>query len=366
MTLTIDYSKLKQVEENRYECPSCKQLLHKFGVSKHIKSIHPELISQIYKTKSKKIKGKYKKYVIDDENCKCPYCDLILLHKDTINHIYTHSNEEQFKIDFPDYKKRTIKNKSYKLCENCTEKITSSNYTKHLKKCLEGKIHRHINTFDLNEDKDGKLMCPECGKKVARLGMGGHYWRMHTKDGQSKSSWCKGMTKEESSSLRSMSNKKIEQFQLKPQKFPIPKNISDNELKGIFKNVKYYKYTLKNGEIISLRGKLELQFAEFLDKNDIEWEYEKPIKYWDEQNKKYRFIYPDFYLIKINKYFDAKGVLSQDNLDRYNIAQIQNNIDINFMFDRNVKDIINQKINLENYKLFPIDCQDYVKNGIKD
>lgn len=91
-----------------------------------------------------------------------------------------------------------------------------------------------------------------------------------------------------------------------------------NYVNGRRKNI---YYTHKSGQIILLESSWELKLAEYMDKNNIDWERPKPIN-WIDLESKSRLYYPDFYLPKFNLYLDPKNpwVISQ-SLDKMKIIK---------------------------------------------
>lgn len=65
-----------------------------------------------------------------------------------------------------------------------------------------------------------------------------------------------------------------------------------------------------NGNYDFFDSFLELEFAEFLDKNNIEWEFEPfCVKYGNDNH----YYYPDFYLPKLNIFVEVKSKVSEVN-----------------------------------------------------
>ena len=85
-------------------------------------------------------------------------------------------------------------------------------------------------------------------------------------------------------------------------------------------------YLTKKGKSIYLQSSYELKVAEELDKNNIEWERPKPLK-WEDKNKELHRYYPDFYLSKYNTFLDTKNdfLIIKDEI-KINAVRNQNNI----------------------------------------
>lgn len=70
---------------------------------------------------------------------------------------------------------------------------------------------------------------------------------------------------------------------------------------------KWHDYTKKNGEVIKLQGLWELEFAKYLDDNDIEFTtHVGKFQYLDETGSQRSYL-PDFFLIQQQLYVDVKN-----------------------------------------------------------
>ena len=87
---------------------------------------------------------------------------------------------------------------------------------------------------------------------------------------------------------------------------------------------KKYKYTMKNGSIITVDGSWEYHVAEYLDKNNINWKRNtKRFEYINLQGNKSTYK-PDFYLIDTKEYLEIKGY--ETDLDRCKWKQFPNKL----------------------------------------
>jgi hypothetical protein len=68
----------------------------------------------------------------------------------------------------------------------------------------------------------------------------------------------------------------------------------------------YYFNRFENKTVL-LESSWELSIAKWLDDNQIDWIRPKPIIWYDEQTKKTRLYYPDFYIPKLHLYLDPKN-----------------------------------------------------------
>lgn len=93
-------------------------------------------------------------------------------------------------------------------------------------------------------------------------------------------------------------------------------------------------YTTKSGKIIYLQSNYEIQVAEDLDKNNIEWIRPKPLIWLDEKGKSHRY-YPDFYLMEYDVYLDPKNdyLIIKDKIKIKSVV-LQNNVKV-FVLDKN-------------------------------
>lgn len=70
-------------------------------------------------------------------------------------------------------------------CPKCLQNISLSNIKRHREKCKGSVGKRHTLDF-FREFKISKdtYECPECNKVFSEKGISGHYWRVHTKEGE--------------------------------------------------------------------------------------------------------------------------------------------------------------------------------------
>jgi len=98
-------------------------------------------------------------------------------------------------------------------------------------------------------------------------------------------------------------------------------------------------YTNKENIKIWMRSSWELKYAQYLDSNNIEWEYE--YKHFDlvVNNKEVSYT-PDFYLIKENKYIEIKGYWRDDAKDKFDSFKEQYpNICIDLLMKKELKEL---------------------------
>lgn len=115
---------------------------------------------------------------------------------------------------------------------------------------------------------------------------------------------------------------------------------TNNHRSNNFKHVPYIDYLLKSGKSIKLRGSYEIRFATYLDEHNIDWVYEKVIPYSDiENNKRLRYVKPDFYIPSLDIYFDTKGYLSEESKRKYKLVFEQTGIKINLIYKKDLESL---------------------------
>lgn len=227
--------------------------------------------------------------------------------------------------------------------------------------------------MDIKFDKNwlqpnGKYKCPICGKEYSNKGIMTHIWRTHDEKGKlhkpdpnigykngTRVGWNKGLNKNNDERIyksaksisKALKGKKRKQLS-KEHKEKISKTLAkNNSHNGGYKRVPYIDYTLKNGKTIKLRDTYEIRMASYLDKNNIEWEYQNSIPYYD--NGQLRHLLPDFYIPSIDKYFDTKGYLAEDYKYKMKLVKDQTGIDIILIYLKDIDDLENNKTLLINY-----------------
>lgn len=202
-------------------------------------------------------------------------------------------------------------------CSKCKIKITKQNYNKHYSACKGcGLIREQYKSLPKH-------------KKIA--------WN------KGKSSWKKNLTKETDERVKKhaeLVSKTLKGRKNKPCSKETIEKLSLIRIKNRtkythWKHVKYVQYIKKDGNIIQLRGSYEVRYATWLDKNSIDWEYEKPIQYIDKKGIK-RHCLPDFYLPDLNEYHDTKGYLSEESKEKYSLIKDQLGIEIKLIFKKDL------------------------------
>ena len=113
--------------------------------------------------------------------------------------------------------------------------------------------------------------------------------------------------------------------------------VSENYIEGrenigeINNQYKQQWHTTWNNKKVFLRSSYELDYANELDKQHIDYEVEfKHIKYWDSKNKRYRCAIPDFYIPKENMIVEIKSNYTLDKQNMIDKKKAYLNLGYNF------------------------------------
>lgn len=199
-----------------------------------------------------------------------------------------------------------------KECDICKRSITICNFERHYKACKGPKL--------ILKQIDDKFECPHCYKLYNKYGIKNHIWKNHTKEGQEfvntkRVAWNKDLTKENDIRVKKYSDSFKENYK---KGFHKKRENPNNETKTKISNT--IKEKVKNGNWhfsfskvrtydykgIKLYGKWELQYAKYLDENNIKWTRPKKTFEYIFLNKKSYYL-PDFYLIETDEYIEIKG-----------------------------------------------------------
>lgn len=196
-----------------------------------------------------------------------------------------------------------------------------------------------------------KYVCPVCGKEYSKMGIGNHFWRNHTEEGQTfdpnrgyqngtRTVWNKGLTADTDERVKrqlATLKKKIKSGELvykgHPHTEESKKRLSEYAHKrnlGGWYSSKRFVY-----QGISLQSTYEVEFAKNLDENNIKWIRPKPFYYVLNGIK--RRYYPDFYIEDLDVYIDPKNdflikrvnpYLGITDMEKIKLVEQQNNIKI--------------------------------------
>ena len=101
-------------------------------------------------------------------------------------------------------------------------------------------------------------------------------------------------------------------------------NISINQYKQQW-------HTTWNGKEVFLRSSYELDYANELDKQQIDYEVEfKHIKYWNSKEKEYRCAIPDFYIPSQNLIIEIKSSYTLDEQNMKDKMKAYKDLGYNF------------------------------------
>lgn len=183
-----------------------------------------------------------------------------------------------------------------KQCDKCNRDISLSNFKKHHNVC--GNNKRKPKKYDYLRMDDGNYKCDICGKVYGPNGIGRHYWKNHTKEGQefSITSWNKGKTTETHPELASSlsaggkaTGKLIKEGKIKSAFSEYMKTDEARKEQSKRKKELYKKHPEKhpNRKLAGNRNKMsfpEKLVFDFLTESDIVFEH----------NKRVGKYYPDF------------------------------------------------------------------------
>jgi hypothetical protein len=208
------------------------------------------------------------------------------------------------------------------------------------------------------------IKCEICGKQFSLKGIGTHIWRSHGdgkkhdpnrgfKDG-TRTTWNRGLSKNDSDSLLNASTKLSETLKMKVESgtyTPIKwsdefreRHSSRMSKSNPGGKSKWFEFEKGDGEKVKLQGTWEVRFARILEKMDPDWI--KPSLYSNDHSFKWNdgvehTYTPDFWSPKLQTYFEVKGYWWGNDKEKMNLVQSQNS---------NLKIVIIQKKDLESYE----------------
>lgn len=243
-----------------------------------------------------------------------------------------------------------------KECNKCSRIISLSNYNTHYSVCNGPK-----NTIQIQEKwkmSTGKYKCPECNLEYGKSGIATHIWRSHgaginhIPPGPPKGHipWNKGLTKETSDKILQQANN-LKRRYAEGELIPIwlGKKLSEKTRRKISKKLsinnkggrcKWYEHTKPNGNKIKVQGTYELRFAKVLDIIDGNWIKPTTSNHsftWCKDGIEHTYS-PDFYVPKLNKYFEIKGYWWGDDKEKMRLVIEQNsNANIEIVFKKDLE-----------------------------
>lgn len=265
-------------------------------------------------------------------------------------------------------KQEVAVNRNYEDCPKCGSAISLSNFKRHTSKCDGTGTYR--GKFKVRVDPtwqrpDGLYACPECSKMFSKMGISSHILFTHRHLQRNMSirkeetpeerlkygAKLKGITKEMNPNLghSEETREKIRSISTgrkhsKETREKISKAVSQNH-NGGYRKVPYYQYEKMDGTEVRLHGSLEVRFAKYLDGRGLEWTYEKPIEYVDEEGL-IRHMLPDFWVESLGRYFDPKGYLTSDFDKKMKMVKEQKGIEILLLFQKDLQALENGKLEL--------------------
>lgn len=226
-------------------------------------------------------------------------------------------------------------------CPDCGDMIGENQLERHRNSetCKAGGTFETLRDEKLTEYYNTKLSvlnwevgnneykCPECGEIYSKKGIGAHYWRNHTEEGQefdpnsdygkNRVAWNKGLTKEDDERIKKQIEtfkERIEEGEIdtskmggvteesrKKIKTTIKEKVKNGNWHYSFSKVRTYEY-----KGYQLHGSWELKFAKWLDEKNISWK--RPTQKFEYNFKgETRNYIPDFYLKEKDKFIEIKG-----------------------------------------------------------
>lgn len=174
-----------------------------------------------------------------------------------------------------------------------------------------------------NFSATGNYICTDCDKKYEKLQSYNAHRSHHSKNRKIGSGWNKGLTKETDERVNKISKtlkKSFEIGEITHWAKGLTKETDERILLHSKKVSKTVKEKIKKGEWhnsfskartheykgVRLYGKWELNYAKWLDKNNIKWRRVTETFQYEYQGKIRRYT-PDFYLIDSHEYIEIKG-----------------------------------------------------------
>jgi hypothetical protein len=252
-----------------------------------------------------------------------------------------------------------------KICNKCNCEISYSNYERHYNIC-NGKNVRLISINNTWLQENGKYKCPYCNKIFTKMGICSHIIITHLNNKHQKNNLIEYNKKVKLGILPKNKN----QYQL-AKEHGEQYNISEDTRKkmskikfgiklsketrekiskarsefleeigsGGFINIKWYKIKNIKEEEFIVRGKWEYEIANILNNENIYWIRKIYLKYI--KNEIIKTYSPDFYLPEYNIYIEVKGYYSQLDKEKINLVVNQNNINLQLVFEHDLKIIRN-------------------------
>ena len=117
-----------------------------------------------------------------------------------------------------------------------------------------------------------------------------------------------------------------------------------------FKHVPYITYTKLDGTEIIMRGSYEVRFAKYLDSKNLNWKYgyKNKISYISSEGVK-KYMIPDFFILDFQRYFDTKGYLSKESIEKMKLVKEQKGICIQLIYLKDIEDLENNLKTLKDY-----------------
>lgn len=229
-----------------------------------------------------------------------------------------------------------------KICDKCGREVSLSNFNKHYETC-KGVKKDVLKIEEEWLEENGLYKCPICGILKTKKGIASHILIVHTEEGKRKNkeirekynpfkpghdTWNKGLTKDTNNVLKERGERLSKRYRegelvgsfkgkthSKESLNKLSQTIRDKVKEGTwhysFSKTRIFEY---KGE--KLHGSWELQYAKWLDENNISWRRPKE-KFLYIFKDKERYYTPDFYLIDTKEYIEIKGYETEKDRSKW-------------------------------------------------
>ena len=186
------------------------------------------------------------------------------------------------------------------ICKYCNRKLLNA-----------GALTVHEHCCKLNPDRKSYYHSSNAGRKKGKTYYVWNKGLTKETDERIMKSWLKVNDMYKNGLIKPSFKGKVHSKETKQHMSELMKNRYKNGWDSICGRSKKYKYTMKDGSIITVDGSWEYHVAEYLDKNNINWKRNtKRFEYINLKGNKSTYK-PDFYLI------DTPGLVNRGNIINY-------------------------------------------------
>jgi hypothetical protein len=195
-----------------------------------------------------------------------------------------------------------------------------------------------------DKNEKGDYVCRLCGFITTQSGVGPHVYLKHNNSNPQQVPWNKGLTagadvrvsNMRENAMRTYKNNTHKVFRHTKETKEYLSLLKTKRQGGGYRKVPYLDYITKTEEVIKVRGSYEYRFAQYLDSNNVLWEYTKPVRFVDTDGIT-RHILPDFYEKRKDRYFEVKGFFTQEAKRKYKLAQEQTGMKLHIIFIEDIE-----------------------------